>query len=365
MQLPDIWSWVREHRTDPVIWTEVTQVVKTVLAGTLAWFLAAPVLHLPQPFLAPWSALLVVHATVYRTFARGAQQVGGAVAGVVLAWAVGNLLHLGAVAVAVTLLLGLAAGALPWFAGESTIIAATAVVVLTTGSSNHDPVLVSRLLDTLIGIGCGLVVSVAVWPPLRRRTTVMAIDAIDDAIGELLGDLADGLLGEPDADTVSGWVDRTRELDGQLDHAWAMVRHSRESARLNPRRPARATRDPKEWTEILRRMEQAVAETRSMARTVGGSIVDVEEWDDEFRERWVSLLRRAGTAVAAADPEDIAKVHLEVSRLAGDLSRENLPAMHWPLYGGLIINLRNIVTAMDLVAEVNPIERGRSGLSRG
>ncbi|MGZ4428822.1 MAG: FUSC family protein [Nocardioidaceae bacterium] len=358
MKLRDVRTWLRENRTDPIVWTELTQVGKTVLAGTLAWWVAAPLLHLPQPFLAPWAALLVVHATVYRTFARGAQQASGAVVGVLLAWAVGNLLGLDTLAVAVSLLLGLGVGALPWFAGEATTIAATAVVVLTTGLSADDQVLLSRLLDTGIGIGCGLLVSVAIWPPLRRRTTVRAVDVIDDAIGQLLGDIADGLRADPDEGTVSAWVDRTREIDGQLDHAWAMVRQSRESARLNPRRRARASADPMQWTAVLRRMEQAVAETRSLARTVGGSIVDVEEWDEEFRERWVGLLRRAGTAVAAADPKEIAAVHLEVGRLAADLSRENLPAMHWPLYGGLIINLRNIVTAMDLVAEVNPIEGG-------
>lgn len=69
MKLRDAGTWLRDHRTDPIVWTEITQVGKTVLAGTLAWWVAAPLLHLPQPFLAPWSALLVVHATVYRTFA--------------------------------------------------------------------------------------------------------------------------------------------------------------------------------------------------------------------------------------------------------------------------------------------------------
>ena len=53
---------------DPIFWNGATQLVKTVVAAVVAWVLAASTLDLPQPFLAPWSALLVVHATVYRTF---------------------------------------------------------------------------------------------------------------------------------------------------------------------------------------------------------------------------------------------------------------------------------------------------------
>ena len=45
---------------DPIWWNDALQIFKTVLAAVTAWVLAASVLELPQPFLAPWSALLVV-----------------------------------------------------------------------------------------------------------------------------------------------------------------------------------------------------------------------------------------------------------------------------------------------------------------
>ena len=84
--------WRRAH--DPVFWNDITQLLKTVLAAVLAWVLATEAFSLPQSFLAPWAALLVVHATVYRTFSHGLRQVTAAVVGVVLAWAVGNGLGL-------------------------------------------------------------------------------------------------------------------------------------------------------------------------------------------------------------------------------------------------------------------------------
>ena len=73
---------VAERVRDPLTWTALIQLAKTVVAAVAAWVIADQVLGLPQAFLAPWSALLVVHSTVYRTFSRGLQQVTGTVLGV-------------------------------------------------------------------------------------------------------------------------------------------------------------------------------------------------------------------------------------------------------------------------------------------
>ena len=160
----------RRRLRDPVAWTDLIQLVKTVVAAVIAWVLATRTFDLPQPFLAPWAALLVVHATVYRTFSRGLRQVSSAVLGVLLAWLVGNSLGLTPLAVAVLLLTGLLLGSLAWFADEATTIAATGLIVLTTGFSTDDHMLLTRLFDTTIGIVVGLAVTLVVWPPLRGRT---------------------------------------------------------------------------------------------------------------------------------------------------------------------------------------------------
>lgn len=348
---------VRARLRDPVFWTDVIQLVKTAVAAVIAWVLATTVWDLPQSFLAPWAALLVVNATVYRTFSDGMRQVSAAVLGVLLAWGVGNALGLDTVAVAVALLVGLVVGAAPWFEGQATGVAATALVVLTTGFSDNDSMLVSRLLDTGIGIGVGLLVNLVVWPPLRRRTALVAMDAIDDRIGGLLQDMARGLARECTEEDVDGWVDRTRRLDGDLDHAWALVRQARESARMNPRRSAAALRDPEDWHRLLRRMEQANAEARSMARTVAISLAHVNEWEPRFRDPYLDLLEDAGDAIAAADPAATTAIRRRLDDLVLDLSTEELSARLWPEYGGLVINLRNIVAAMDEVAASNPMSR--------
>ncbi|CAN5623025.1 aromatic acid exporter family protein [soil metagenome] len=352
----DARTQVRANLRDPVRWTEVLQLLKTVVAAVAAWVLASQVFSLPQAFLAPWAALLVVHATVYRTFSRGLRQVTGAVLGVVLAWLIGNYVGLTTFGVSVLLVVGLVAGSVRWFRDESTAVAATGLIVLTTGFSTQDQMLLDRLFDTSIGILVGLAVNLVVWPPLRDYSAARAIDAIDDLVGELLRDMAERLReATGTSDDVSGWVDRTRDIDGDLDQAWALLRQAKESGRLNPRRAAQTVKKTDVFEEILRRNEQAVAELRSMARTLGHSIDNVIEWEPEFRDRWVALLTEAGEAIGVPDSARVVQVRVDLAHLAEDLSTEELSARHWPEYGALIMNLRNVVASMDRVAEQNPV----------
>lgn len=338
---------------DPVWWNDVVQLAKTALAAVTAWVIAEQVLDLPQPFLAPWAALLVVHATVFRTFSRGLQQVAATVIAVLLASGIGELMGLSTLSVATLLVVGLVVGTVPWFGAEATTIAATGLIVLTTGF-HDDTLLISRLVDTGIGIVVGLLVNFLVWPPLRRRASDVALDRIDDAIGGLLVDISHGLRNDCTDEDVTSWIDRSRDLDGDVDHAWSLVRQAQESARWNPRRSARQVRDPEGTRDLLRRMEQSVAEIRSMARTLGGQHAHRESWGEAFAETWIQLLGDTGHATSEADPRAITEVRSRLEAFTETL-RASERSAEWPIYGALIINLRNIVDAMVEVAAANPI----------
>ena len=158
-------------------------------------------------------------------------------------------------------------------------------------------------------------------------------------------------------------MERSRDLDGEIDHAWALVRQARESARMNPRRSAGEFRDPQQWHGLLHRLEQAVAETRSMARTLGGQNARRSTWDPAFAEGWTPLLTAAGRAVSAASPEEIAVVREQLESLVDEASTGAL-AENWPVHGALAINLRNILDSMDEVAVVNPLGQPPAPLSR-
>jgi uncharacterized membrane protein YgaE (UPF0421/DUF939 family) len=346
---------------DPVAWTELLQVLKTVVAAVVAWVIAAGVFGLPQPFLAPWAALLVVHATVYRSFWRGAKQIAATVIGVLLAWATGNTLGLDPTALGVMLLAALLVGQFRWLRDEGTTAAATALIVLTTGYSDENHVLIGRLFDTAIGVGVGVVVNALVWPPLRDLAAARAIEAVGRGVGQLLDVVADECDDTCSEEHVEEWVRRTQELDDEVDDAWALVRQARESGRLNPRRDSAAVREARQLGEILDRTEQSLAEIRSMARTLGHSITDTNEWDDTFRERWTGLLREVAWAIRHPDSRRLGEVRVKLAALAADYSDEDLPARHWPEYGGLILNLRNIATSMDHVAASDPVRESSRG----
>ena len=347
--------------TDPVAWTEAIQVVKTVGAAVAAWVIAAEVFDLPMPFLAPWAALLVVHATAYRSFWKGAKQIAATVIGILLAWATGNTLGLSPLALGVMLLAAFVVGQVRWLREDATAIAATGLVVLATGYSTEGHVLLGRLYDTGIGVAVGVVVNVLVWPPLRDLAAARAIERVGRRVGELLAQIAQECGDACEEEHVEAWILRSQELDDEVDEAWALVRQARESGMLNPRRGSRAVREPGEFGEILDRTEQSLAEIRSLARTLGHSITATNQWEEDFRGRWTQLLSEIAWAIQHPDAHRLGEIRGRLGALAADYSDEDLSARHWPEYGGLILNLRNIATSMDLVAASDPVSASSRG----
>ena len=344
------------HRLrDPLTWASASQLAKTVIAAVVAWVVAVDVFHLAQAFMAPWAALLTVQATVFGTLKRGVQQAAASVLGVLIGFAAWTAFGLDAASLAAAVLAGLVVGSVPGVRAETTT-AATAVVVLTTGYIDKSGMLASRLADTGIGIAVGLLVNLAVWPPLRDRSAANQIDVIDDRVGDLLVDIASQLRKGFSADDVDGWIARTDALDRDIDRAWSVIEEARESGRLNPRRAVpRRMQAAEGFVPIVNRLAQAVAETRSMARTIRFAHVPPEEWDDAFREPWLDLLHRSGTAVADVDAGQVQAAREELRGLANRLAVDELHDDLWPVYGALLINLRNVLDALDAVVEAQPV----------
>ena len=96
-------------------------------------------------------------------------------------------------------------------------------------------------------------------------------------------------------------------------------------------------------------------ETRSMARTIGLARVAPECWPPEFRTAWLPMLGRAGAAIAGADRDGIDAVRADLDALTGELTLDELPDGFWPVAGALLVNLRNILAALDAVAEAQPV----------
>lgn len=322
---------------------EWTQHGKTALAGVLAWVVATDVLGLQQPFLAPWAAVLVVHATVYRTVSRGGQQIVATFLGVLLAWGAGSAVGVGAIGMAVTLVAAFAIGRHRWLEQESATIATTGIVVLATHAIDESHLLAGRLLDTSVGVVVGLAVNLVVWPPLRDRVARTYAHQLPGELAAILVGIGEDLDEHGSSETPAAWIERCRTVDEHVDHAWTLLRQAQESSRFNLRRSQ--PDDLEEIAAMLRLLEEAVAETISLARTVATSAERSNVWDAEFRSRLKTQLPVTAAAFEEGDAEALEGVRDDLHALVLEQSTDALARAHWHEYGGVLVSLRNIVEA--------------------
>ena len=222
-----------------------------------------------------------------------------------------------------------------------------------------------RIGTTALGIAVVVLVNLLVFPPLDNRSAARHVDHIDRRLGALLIEMAESLRSGCKDDDTSQWLHVTREIDKELDHAWEIGSYSRETRRFNPRRfgaqwSRRRDRDavePGEWLtyeEVLQRLEDGVAEARSMARTIRQSTVAADEWDPRFRDPWLELLAKTGEGVRSPE-ESVEPLRDRIEALTRDLSGSDLPDLRWPVYGALLTNVTNIVDVVDDVATAIPV----------
>lgn len=346
--------WLRS----PTNQVDLLQTAKAAVAATVAWWLAEMVLGLEQAFLAPWVALLTVHATVYRTFWRGTQTVLAVGTGILVSLVVVQLFGTTVLSFGLALVVALVLARAPVYRDEGVTIATTTLFVITVGygSSTDQTIdlLPERLLVTAVGVVVALVVNVTVWPPLNDRSAQQQIDAVDRRLGALLGDIATQLRSPSEAQEEQDWIESTRQISADVDHAWSLVRTARESGSWNPRRRRHPGDELESYPQVLVRLEEGVSSTRSIARLVRESDRDAQTWDEVFRERYTDLLAEAGRRVAQPEPE-LAALRDDLRALADDLSTQDLSAKLWPLYGALIANLQMIVDVVDDVATARPV----------
>lgn len=362
----DLW----ERVTEPEAITDLLQVLKAVVAGTAAWWLSLVVLDSDLPFLAPWTALLTVHATVYRSLSRGAQTTVASAVGVALSFVIGAWLGVNLWTFALALLVGLLGARLSWIRDEGVAIATTAIFVLGSGFDSQQPLLVDRILEVAVGVGVGIAVNLMFVPPLRDQQASRYIDSINRRMGDVLISMADEFASSWDTDKADAWFRETESMSAELGSAWQTVRFARESERGNPRPRLQGRRWVRKggsggpdarvatYENILERVDEGISHLRHLARTLREGAQVEGEWDTRFRERWVEIVRDAGHAIA--DPDAVVEPVLErLTDLAADLLDDaHLPRYSWPLYGSLLASMRHIVVVVDDVASAREARDG-------
>lgn len=369
-------SWAgraRQAVQSPEFLTDLLQMLKTVIAATGAWWFSVAVLESELPFLAPWTALLTVHATVHRSLSRGAQTTVASTVGVGLSFLIGYFLGVNVWTFALALFVGIIAARLSWIRDEGVAIATTAIFVLGSGFDEQAPLLGDRILEVAIGVVAGVLVNVLVFPPLRDKQAGRYVDSVNERMGRVLASMAEEFSDSWDTDRAEAWFQETEAISQELNSAWTVVRFARESRRANPRGRIRASikgkRDLNQsawndqeasYEEILERADEGVSHLRHLTRTLREASYSEGEWDVEFRNRWVQILDGVGRAIADPDAE-VEPFHEDLTQLSSDMSEENgLPRDFWPTYGSLITSTRHIVVVVDDITSAREAREGTS-----
>lgn len=344
----------------PEFVTDLLQIVKSVVAATAAWALSVHVLGSQLPFLAPWTALLTVHATVYRSLSRGAQTTVASAIGVGLSFLIGAYLGVSVWTFALAILVGLVGARISWIRDEGVAIATTAIFVLGSGFSEQQPLLVDRIIEVGIGVAVGLSVNLLLLPPLRDQQAARYVDSINRRMGAVLINMADEFSSSWDTDQAEAWFAETESMSRALDSAWQSVRFARESRQANPRHHLPTPRRPESrwqrtfqrnqtvgYEDTLLRVDEGISHLRHLARTLREASYSEGTWNTRFRERWVGIVRDCGHAIADPDAE-VEPIHDRLSALASTMSQDqDLPETTWPIYGSLITSMRHIVVIVD------------------
>lgn len=366
----DLRSRFGEAVRSPEVTTDVLQILKTVAAATLAWWLAVNVLESEMPFLAPWVALLTVYPTVYQSLQRGAQTTVASWAGVGVSFLIGNYLGVGLWTFALAIFVGMAASRIPWIRDEGVAIATTGVFVLGDGFAEQQPMLLDRIVEVAVGAAVGLLINLLLIPPLRDRQAARYVDHLNLRMGRVLVDMADELQGSWNTEDADSWATEIQSMKDDLATAWQSVRTARESRRVNPRlhvrRSGQAVSQDRareaDYGEILGRVDEGVSHLRHLVRTLRDATYAEGEWDTWFREKWVDIVRDAGHAIANPD-STVEPIEDRLVQLSADLSEDReLPRHTWPLYGSLITSMRHIARVVDDVASAREArEAGTTG----
>jgi hypothetical protein len=292
---------------------------KSALAASVAWYIAYEVMKAQSPAFAPFSAVLIMQVTVYRSVLHALRYVGAVALGVLLQGALGllggpDMLTFVLVALAALVIgrwrpLGSQGSNVPTaaFFAFSTYISATSVG---QGFAQLGQIIVL----VLIGCGVGVLVNVLVLPPMRYRSAESGIQSLGQSLSDLFGDIHPALReGELDEERASHWRHRAYHLGPLTEQAQSSVRTAWESTYYNPRRwfqrhQGRASFSG--YQALVDALERVTYQVASMTRSF-------DQWHDgDSNEDYRSFLCRYGEFIASLT---------HVTELLSGLKEERLP----------------------------------------
>ena len=210
---------------------------KSGLAAGLAWWIAGVSTDVPDPGLAPLTAIVVVQVSVRASVRTALQRSAAVVLGILVAVLIGDAVDLNGFTIGVLVALSLGVGqlVLKLPAGSARQLPISVLVVLTTVTGALQSYGWRRGLETVLGAAVGVAVSF-VLPASRLVDASQTLERLGTSLGRVLEAMGAGLHHPWSTDQTAEWRREARTVRERLvaDAAEA-VGSVRESARWNVR----------------------------------------------------------------------------------------------------------------------------------
>lgn len=280
---------------------------KTTLAAVLSFVVADWIGTSDAPVLAPLTALLVIQVTMYDTVRESLQRVASVLAGVLVAVGVAAIAGLSWWSLGAVVAVSLVAGRLLRLGPQLLEMPISAMLVLAVGGDRD--VADSRVYETLVGAGVGILVNLAIAPPLYLRPAGDAVRDLADRIAGFSRDLARGLRAEWSRAEADHWLTEARSLNPDVARADQVLVRAEAGARLNPRAASTRRQQPR-LRSTLTGLERFQLSLREVCRALLDRTYFVPEEEQgnaypaDVRMALADFLETAADAVTAAIEQD-------------------------------------------------------------
>lgn len=322
------------------------QVAKVAVATVLAWIVAELLLPGQLPVFATIAALLVVQPSVNQTLGKAIERSLGVIVGVLVAYAITLVFH-GAswivlLAIVVAIFLGWVLRLTPGTANQVPI---SAMLVLSIGTSTPNYAL-DRIVETIIGAIIGIIVNVAIVPPVLLAPAHQSVMRLANEIAATLERLAAALISAQKPAQLEELLITARLLRPMQAKADAALKQGEESLKLNPRR-SRHRDVLAEDAELLARLTPLITRVLGMTRALR------DHYDDGLRTEPAVRAISSEITRAAHDLRLLVR-HKESDGMEPEATTAELPALtaplsvmlpqstHWILIGSLMEDLRRV-----------------------
>lgn len=327
------------------------QVAKSALATIAAWLIAGALIPGQPPVFAAIAALLVVQPSLNQSLTKAIERSIGVIAGVVIASILGIALGGGTwvilLATVVALVIAWALRMTPPTANQ---VAITALLVLTLGTATPTYAL-DRILETLIGALIGMLVNLALVPPVVVTPARDSVLAFGDELATSLERLATSLESPQTPEQLNELMLQARLMRPMRDAADAAIAVAAESLTLNPRgrrHREKLTATKSSLDRLWAIMTQTIGMTRAFCDHYDSAIVTepaVRAIAEQLRRAGHDVrldIRRTDAAASASPAMTRPGAIDEPPALTAPLVIQTPSPDHWVLIGSLLEDLRRI-----------------------